>query len=123
METCAFSPTGEILAVAGRRGYIHLVDWRAGGAQVIGSVKMNKGVKDIWWARGSVEGRMLMSLAEDSAVYVWDVAERKCVRRYQDEGGFGCNIMSGDFAGKYLAIGYVYNLLSGDVIISRFDLS
>jgi U3 small nucleolar RNA-associated protein 18 len=114
METCAFSPTGEILAVAGRRGYIHLVDWRAGGAQVIGSVKMNKGVRDIWWTRGSAAGR-LMSLAEDSVVYIWDVAERRCLRRYQDEGGFGCSIMSGDCAGKYLAIGYVYKPLSGDV--------
>ncbi|HEV7736564.1 MAG TPA: hypothetical protein VGO47_04230, partial [Chlamydiales bacterium] len=50
MENCAFNSTGDILAVAGRRGYIHIVDWRRGGGQVVAEVKTNSGVKDLWWS-------------------------------------------------------------------------
>ncbi|TFK48043.1 WD40 repeat-like protein [Heliocybe sulcata] len=104
METCAFSPSGEVLAVGGRRGYVHLVDWQSGAGQVVGSVKMNAGVRSVWWARGG-EGRELMTLSDDSEVYVWDVGERRCVKRWREDGGFGSRIMSGDNKGEYLAIG------------------
>ncbi|KAH9947370.1 WD40 repeat-like protein [Amylocystis lapponica] len=100
MEVCAFDPTGALLAVAGRRGHVHLADWRAGQGQVVASVKMNAGVKAVWWADGR-----LMSLGEDAEVYVWDVGERRCLRRWKDEGGFGSRVMGGDRAGKHLAIG------------------
>jgi U3 small nucleolar RNA-associated protein 18 len=79
IQTCSFSSTGETLAVAGRRGYIiHLVDWKAGASwsQVIGIVKMNSSVRSIWW-NGQGE---LLSLGEDSEVYVWNVGERRCAR-------------------------------------------
>ncbi|EGN94195.1 hypothetical protein SERLA73DRAFT_115150 [Serpula lacrymans var. lacrymans S7.3] len=110
MEMCAFNPTGDILAVAGRRGYIHLVDWRSGTAQVTGELKANTAIKSIWWARG---GRgELMSLGEDSQVYVWDIGQRRCVKRWQDEGGFGSRLMSGDKAGNYLAIGSTGGLVN-----------
>lgn len=104
MEICAFDPTGEVLAVAGRRGYVHLVDWRSGSGQVIGSVKMNAGVKSVWWTRGSGRSE-LMSLGEDAEVYVWDVGEKRCVRRWKDDGGYGSHIISGDRTGQYLGIG------------------
>jgi U3 small nucleolar RNA-associated protein 18 len=85
---------------------VHLVDWKSGAAQVVGSLKMNAGVKSIWWAKGgNNEGRELMSLSDNAEVYVWDVAERKCTRRWQDDGGFGSRIIHGDRSGKYLAIG------------------
>lgn len=104
METCSFDPSGEILAVAGRRGYVHLVDWRSGAGQVVGSVKMNSGVKGVWWSRGSSRSE-LMSLGQDAEVYVWDVGERKCLRRWKDDGGYGSHIVNGDRGGKYLGIG------------------
>ena len=106
MEICSFDPTGEVLAVAGRRGYIYLVDWRSGTGQVVGSVKMNSTVKGIWWARGPGGGRgELMSLSEDAEVYVWDVAERRCIQRWKDEGGFGSTTIAGDRAGQFLGLG------------------
>jgi U3 small nucleolar RNA-associated protein 18 len=106
MEICAFSQTGEILAVAGRRGHIHLVDWNSGAGQVVGSFKMNANVKALCWVRGERgTGKELMSLGENAEVYIWDVGERRCVRRWRDDGEFGSVVMGGDPAGKYLAIG------------------
>ena len=105
METCAFDPSGEVLAVAGRRGYVHLVDWRSGTGQVVGSVKMNSGVKGLWWTTGREGNSELMSLGEDSEVYVWDVGERRCVKKWKDDGGYGSQIIGGDRSGQYLGIG------------------
>jgi U3 small nucleolar RNA-associated protein 18 len=105
MEICAFNPAGSVLAVAGRRGYVHLVDWKTGAGQVVGSLKMNSGVRDMWWSTGEGGERELMTLGEDSGVYVWDVGERRCVRRWSDDGGYGSRIMGGDRGGRYLAIG------------------
>jgi U3 small nucleolar RNA-associated protein 18 len=105
MSRCRFSPDGKLLAVAGRSGYVHLVDWSAGGAQVIGSVKGNATVKDMWWSREN-EGE-LMTLGEDSQIYIWDVRARRCVKRLRDDGGYGALIMSGDPLGSYVAVGLV----------------
>ncbi|KAA1468364.1 WD40 repeat-like protein [Dentipellis sp. KUC8613] len=105
METCAFNPTGEVLAVAGRRGYVHLVDWQSGAGQVVGSVKANATIKSLWWARGPGSERELMGLDEDAEVYVWDVGERRCVKRWKDDGGFGSRVLTGDRRGNYTAIG------------------
>jgi U3 small nucleolar RNA-associated protein 18 len=43
MSLMAFSPSGELLAVAGHNGYIHLVDWKSGAGQVIDSLKCASG--------------------------------------------------------------------------------
>jgi U3 small nucleolar RNA-associated protein 18 len=101
METCAFSHTGDFIAVGGRRGYVHIVDWRRGGGQVVGSVKMNAAVKDLGWT----EDGNLMSLGEDTEVYLWDVGEKRCIRRWKDDGGFGSMNMTLARSNAYLAIG------------------
>lgn len=89
--------------MAGRGGHVHLIDYAAGGvgAQVVGSVKMHRPARALWWAPGG----KLMTLAEDAEVYVWDVGARRCVRRWRDDGAFGARVMEGDPAGRYLAIG------------------
>lgn len=107
MEICAFDPSGEVLAVAGRRGYIHLVDWRSGTGQVVGSVKMNSSVKSVWWATRRNHEPALMSLGEDSEVYIWDVGERRCLKKWKDDGGYGSQIIASDRSGQYLGIGCV----------------
>jgi len=125
MDICAFSPTGDVLAVAGRRGYVHLVDWRSGAAQVIGSVKMNSAVKSLWWTRGPA-GSELMTLGEDAEVYTWDVGERRCVHRWKDDGGYGSVVMSGDNNGKYLSVGSktgLVNVYGGDALTSNVSSS
>lgn len=97
-----------MLAVGGRRGYVHLIDWGAGGVgnggQVVGEVKMNVAVKGIAWTKG---GKELLTLGEDSEVYVWDVGERKCITRWRDEGGFGACALEVDRNDSYTAVAYV----------------
>ena len=129
MEMTAFSPhTGDILAVAGRGGYVHLVDWKSGAGQVVGSLKCGGGgggVKALWWApdRSSAAGALgtdagnfvggrhhLAVLTGDAEVYLWDVGQRRCVRRWRDEGGFrgAGRTMTGTAAGGsggWLAVG------------------
>ena len=71
-QNCIFSPIGDMLAVVDRRGYVHIVDWKASTSesQVIGSVKMNSSAKPIWWDN---QGEA-PSLGEDSEACIWDVA-------------------------------------------------
>ncbi|GAA5899759.1 hypothetical protein JCM8208_004556 [Rhodotorula glutinis] len=107
LERFRFSPgAGDVLALAGRRGYVHLVDWGSSGVsrggQVLGEVKMNGAVKALAWQR---EGRELVTLGDDSEVYVWDIGTRKCVDRWRDEGGFGAQALETSREGKWTAVG------------------
>ena len=43
---------------------------------------------------------------------MWDIAQRKCLRRWKDEGGFGSRLLRGDPNGRYLAIGSVFLIVS-----------
>ncbi|KAF5376864.1 hypothetical protein D9615_007267 [Tricholomella constricta] len=113
MEVTAFSPgMGDMLAVAGRGGYVHLVDWKSGAGQVVGSLKCGGGgggVSALWWPAPT----QLAVLSGDAEVYLWDVGARRCVRRWKDEGGFrgAGKVMSGHGGGErdggngWLAVG------------------
>lgn len=111
LETVKFSPDGTTLAVGGRRGYVHILDWSGGGGagQVIGSVKMNTGVKDVCWVGGG--RKELMTLGQDAEVYLWDVGTRRCVAKWKDDGAFGPSCMEGANGGEYYAIGCVFPFL------------
>jgi U3 small nucleolar RNA-associated protein 18 len=102
MNVCAFNASGNLLAVAGRRGYVHLVDWHTGAGQVVGSVKANTGVRTLSWLPNGTE---LVTLGEDAEAYVWDIRARRCMHRWKDDGGFGSRVLAGDRSGSYLAVG------------------
>ncbi len=114
LEISKFSADGKILAVGGKHGYIHLVDWTGslGGGQIIGNMKMNAAIKDLCWAGED----KLMSIGMDSEVYLWDVGSRRCVSRWKDDGAFSPNLLEGSAKGDYYAIGCVIRLrLTWDV--------
>jgi len=131
----AFSPnTGSMLAVAGRGGNVHIVDWKSGAGQVIGSLKCPSsggggggGVQGLWWVPSNGAGDLLggdSSMANDekhlgvltgeAEVYIWDVAQRRCVRKWKDEGGYrgaGRVFTGGGGANGSMAIGSVIHFL------------
>ncbi|KAJ7454836.1 WD40-repeat-containing domain protein [Mycena latifolia] len=106
MEVTAFNPSGDMLAVAGRGGNVHLLDWKSGAGQVVGSLKCGTGVKALWWTGAGADGGDLAALTHDSEVFIWDVGERRCSRRWKDEGGFrgSGRAMTGSSKG-WLAVG------------------
>lgn len=139
----AFSPrTGNTLAIAGRGGNVHLVDWRSGAGQVVGSLRCTSsggggggGLKGLWWTPssggegdvlgggvGTGDGEKYLSVLTDSAeVYIWDVGQRRCVRRWTDEGGYrgaGRVMAGGGGPNGWLAIGYAFfGMLLEEVLI------
>jgi U3 small nucleolar RNA-associated protein 18 len=61
----------------------------------------------------------LAVLTSDAEVYLWDVAERRCVRRWKDEGGFrgAGRVLAGTEAGGsrgWLGVGYASFLIELD---------
>ncbi|KAK7032907.1 Methyltransf-2 domain-containing protein [Favolaschia claudopus] len=106
MEISSFNPSGDMLAVAGRGGNVHLLDWKSGAGQVVGSLKCGTTVNALWWTGADADGGHLAALTNDSEVFLWDVGERRCVRRWKDEGGFrgAARAMSGSSKG-WMAIG------------------
>jgi U3 small nucleolar RNA-associated protein 18 len=108
MDITAFNPSGDMLAVAGRGGNVHLVDWKSGAGQVVGDLKCGQSVKALWWTGAGADGGELAALTADSEVYLWDIGERRCLRRWKDEGGFrgSGRMMTGSPKG-WLAVGFV----------------
>ncbi|KAJ7914868.1 WD40-repeat-containing domain protein [Mycena leptocephala] len=106
MEITAFNPSGDMLAVAGRGGNVHLLDWKSGAGQVVGGLKCGATVKALWWTGAGADGGDLAALTNDSEVFLWDVGERRCLRRWKDEGGFrgSGRAMTGSSNG-WLAVG------------------
>ena len=111
MENFKFSPDGRYVAVAGRRGYVHLLDWGTDGTgrmsggnagQVIGYVKINAGVRGLAWIKGGSE---LVTIGNDATIYSWDFGTRKCIQKWSDDGGFGPSCSETDRGESYLAIG------------------
>lgn len=109
MDIARFEPSeGKLLAVGGRRGYIHLVDWgggSGGGGQVVGSLKCHAPIKDVAWVPDAAGQNKLLTLSQDAEVYLWDVGSRRCLARWKDEANFGASVLQAGTNGRYYAIG------------------
>lgn len=93
-----FQPGGasRLVAVGGRRGQIHLLDWGAGaagqmGGQRIGELRMNAPLAGMAWAAtpGQDSEHRLLTLSTEGRVHVWDVRSRSCPVTAFDTGLFG----------------------------------
>lgn len=97
-----------MLAIAGRRGQISLFQWGPGGAsQLITTINSGKtgGVKDL--AFMGREGRELWVLGGEAGteVDIWDLGQRRIVKKWKDEGGFGGHMLRTSRDGEYCAVG------------------
>lgn len=83
-----------MVAVGGRRGQVHLLDWGAGGAaaqtggQRIGELRMNAPLAGMAWAPAG-DAYRLLTLSTEGRVHVWDMRSRACPVTAYDTGLFG----------------------------------
>ncbi|WVQ77938.1 hypothetical protein IAT38_000018 [Cryptococcus sp. DSM 104549] len=121
----SFSPDGSLLAVAGRRGAVSILEWNGGGAgagAVVAEFRSGRGgsVEDFTWGK---EGRELSVLGgrDGAEVEVWDVRERRIVRKWRDDRALGGLIMQSSADGAYTAVGSntgIVNLYSSSSLTS-----
>lgn len=93
MHVHAFSPTGSLFAVAAPSSQIHLLDFAHPSSQPIATLKCSAPISSLWFSNSTT----LAALTEDAQVLLWDVGERKCVRKWNDVGGFrgGGGVLAG----------------------------
>lgn len=85
-----------MVAVGGRRGQVHLLDWGAAGSgmqaggQRIGELRMNAPLAGMAWAQGA-DAHRLLTLSTEGRVHVWDMRQRTCPVTAYDPGLFGAH--------------------------------
>ncbi|KAI9310594.1 WD40-repeat-containing domain protein [Dichotomocladium elegans] len=94
------SPCGKYIAFRGHGGHIILVSSLT--KQWIGDLKMNKSIEGMSW---SSDGKFLQSIAHDGEVYLWDVGQRECVKRWRDDGAVFSTSFASSPNDKYYATG------------------
>ncbi|MCO5554302.1 hypothetical protein L7F22_007831 [Adiantum nelumboides] len=81
---------GSLLAVGGRRGAVHLLEWGKQGASasgsLIGSLRMNAPLAGLSW--DGADPTKIMSLSDQGIVHLWDVRNMKCQVQKRDVGLF-----------------------------------
>ncbi|ORZ39040.1 WD40-repeat-containing domain protein [Catenaria anguillulae PL171] len=114
------SPSGKYLAFLGGSGNIVLID--AATHKWVCNLKMNGSLRAISWVTDNV----LTSIGGDGVVYVWDIAERRCLAKWADHGGFknGALGVGGDgrwlATGSYAGVVNVYKSTGGSEAEERF---
>ena len=103
----AFSPDGSLLAVAGRRGAVSILDWSGTGVgAVAGELRSGRGgsVQDLVW---SGDGKELSVLGgrDGAEVEIWDVGMRRIKGKWRDDRSFGGSIMRLSDDQSYTAVG------------------
>ncbi|WVR04945.1 hypothetical protein IAU60_001957 [Kwoniella sp. DSM 27419] len=103
----AFSPDGSLLAVAGRRGAVSILDWSSGGSGgVVAELRSGRGggIADLLW---DPSGKALSVLGgrDNAEVEVWDLGERRIKTKWRDDRALGGTIMKASKDGSYTAVG------------------
>ncbi|EPQ30199.1 uncharacterized protein PFL1_02315 [Pseudozyma flocculosa PF-1] len=130
LSMARFQPgTGEggnrLLAIGGRNGNVHLLDWgrsgASGGARV-GGFRMNAPLAGLCWdpsahydrgidVRRGAGGKdhELLTLSNEGSVHVWDIrntgTEVSCVSIWKDQGLFGAKELEVSPNGRFWSVG------------------
>lgn len=104
------SGQSRLLAIGGRRGAIHLVDWATcgggGGGSLISSLRQNSALAGLDWDHSAgAQGRRLVSLSQEGTVSLWDIRNMRCELIKRDVGLFGASGIAVSPSSSYTAIG------------------
>ncbi|TKY84990.1 hypothetical protein EX895_006070 [Sporisorium graminicola] len=115
-----------LLAIGGRRGVVHLLDWGrsgAAGGTRIGGVRMNSPLAGFTWDAASVLGDRgtgigvtgtgkdveLLTMSTEGSVHLWDIRnmglEVGCTSIWNDPGSFGAKGLEVSPNGKFWTVG------------------
>ena len=115
-----------LLAIGGRRGVVHLLDWGrsgAAGGTRIGGVRMNSPLAGFTWDAASVLGDRgtgigvtgtgkdveLVTMSTEGSVHLWDIRnmglEVGCTSIWNDPGSFGAQGLEVSPNGKFWTVG------------------
>ncbi|CDU24698.1 related to UTP18-possible U3 snoRNP protein involved in maturation of pre-18S rRNA [Sporisorium scitamineum] len=115
-----------LLAIGGRRGAVHLLDWGrsgAAGGTRIGGVRMNSPLAGFTWDAASVLGDRgtgigvtgtgkdveLLTMSTEGSVHLWDIRnmglEIGCTSIWNDPGSFGAKGLEVSPNGKFWTVG------------------
>ncbi|SYW78164.1 related to UTP18 - possible U3 snoRNP protein involved in maturation of pre-18S rRNA [Ustilago bromivora] len=115
-----------LLAIGGRRGVVHLLDWGrsgAAGGTRIGAVRMNSALSGFTWDAASVLGDQgtgigvtgtgkdveLLTMSTEGSVHLWDIRntgmEVGCTSIWKDPGSFGAKGLEVSPNGKFWTVG------------------
>lgn len=110
-----------LLAIGGRRGAIHLLEWGSvggsGGGSMVGSLHMNAPLADLTWNPSIPHS--LISMSTMGTVHSWDVRSMKCEVQKSDAGLFAPNSIKGSPDGGTWAIGSesgIVNLYGSEIV-------
>lgn len=109
LSNIAFSPHGDRrLAVGGRRGAVHLLDWGtlggSGGGSLLGSCKMNAPLADMAW--DPRREHSLATLSSQGTIHTWDVRNLTCELQRHDSGLFSpTTIQPSPMGGDWWTVG------------------
>ncbi|KIS71233.1 uncharacterized protein UMAG_11642 [Mycosarcoma maydis] len=115
-----------LLAIGGRRGAVHLLDWGrsgAAGGTRIGGVRMNSPLAGFTWDAASVLGDRgtgigvtgtgkdveLLTMSKEGSVHLWDIRnmgmEVGCSSIWNDVGSFGAKGLEVSPNGRFWSVG------------------
>lgn len=115
-----------LLAIGGRRGVVHLLDWGrsgAAGGTRIGGVRMNSPLAGFTWDAASVLGDRgtgigvtgtgkdveLLTMSTEGSVHIWDIRntgmEVGCTSIWNDPGSFAAKGLEVSPNGKFWTVG------------------
>ena len=103
LERFAVSKDGEYIAIALKKGTILLLSGRS--KQWIGELQLNEFVGSLMF---SSDSKYLYTIGLTGEVFKWDVAQRKCVHRFFDDGCIASTCIATSPADNYFATGFVF---------------
>lgn len=120
LSRVAFQPHGgSLLAVGGRRGAIHLLEWGKQGASasgsLVGTLRMNAPLAGLSW--NGADPTKVMSLSEQGTVHLWDTRNMQCQVQKRDVGLFNPKGLESSPDGQWCSIGSesgIVNMYKGD---------